>query len=280
LGIKRLNLTKRVFRQGEIILLKFNHSYDDLPITSGKVFLIGTEKTEFTLQSLFGKKGFHPTLGMIFPSKHFVEQSIFLESDFEINPTGTDVDLVEIEIPTNAIPSYYGDNSKVSYILRVEFQTNTGIWIREEEEILIDSEYKSEPIKEKIEIENGFLNLIIQNPLIINSESVIIITTENLKMLEPIRLFLVGEEIATASGVTVRNCMKNLPLGQFHSQEDITDFSMRFHIPSNYQHSYEGLQSRMEYHIELYYVSSQKRLGITREKLRKISRIHVLLEEI
>ncbi len=217
--IKRINLTKQVFRQGEIIQMKLNHSYEDLPITSGKVFLIGTEKTEFSLQSLSGKKGFHPILSMVFPSKHFVEECDFLESTFEINPTGTDLDLVEIEIPTNAIPSYYGDNSKVSYILKVELQTNSGLWIREEEEILIDSEYQVIPFKEKIEIRDGFLNLTFQNPLIINSESSISITTKNLEMSKPIRLVLVGEEIATASGVTIRNSIKDLPLGQIYSRE-------------------------------------------------------------
>jgi len=280
LKIKRINLTKRVFRQGEIIQLKLNHSRKDLPITSCKVFLIGTEKTEFTLQSLFGKRGFHPTLGLLFPSKHFVEQCDFLESTFEINPTGTDVDQVEIEIPTNAIPSYYGDNSKVSYILKVEILTNTGLWIREEEEILIDSEYQGLSIEEKIEIGDGLLSLTLPSPLIINSESIITIITKNLTMSEPIRLVLVGEEIATALGVTVRNSIKDLPLGQFFSKEDINDFSMRFHIPSEYQHSYEGLQSRIEYHIEILYVSSQRRLGITRERLRKISRIQVQVEEL
>ena len=90
------------------------------------------------------------------------------------------------------------------------------------------------------------------SPLIINQDNSITITTNNLKMEYPIRIVLTGEESVSASGVTVNNTIKELPLGQFFSREDEINLVMKFIIPSEYQHSFKGLFSRLEYHLEIF----------------------------
>ena len=96
----------------------------------------------------------------------------------------------------------------------------------------------------------------------------------------PIRIVLTGEESVSASGVTVNNTIKELPLGQFFSREDEINLVMKFIIPSEYQHSFKGLFSRLEYHLEIQYVHIRSHFGFKREKIQSISRIPLRVEEM
>ncbi|PWI47925.1 hypothetical protein CEE45_09120 [Candidatus Heimdallarchaeota archaeon B3_Heim] len=275
-----INLSKQVFLQGELIKVKIRYQNEDIPMKEGKLSFVGTEKVEFNMQSFLGKKGFQPIWGVFLPSRHFTEKIVFLDESYDINHSGGDTDDIEVEIPTNAIPSYYGDNSKVSYFLKVECMNTNNKFIQEEIEILVDRDYQPVQKEATINIEDGTLSLSYSDPLIINAVNVVNITSHNLKMTSPIRFYLTGEETVTASGVTVNNTLKKLPLGQTFAEEDIENFAMEFKIPTKYQHGYEGLQSRVEYNIELHYVDIQTRLGVKREKMKKIDQIAVQVDEM
>ena len=274
-----INLSKQVFTQGEIIKIEIRYHNGNLPVREGKVSLTGTEKVEFNMQSFLGKKGFSPIWGVLFPTRHFAEKSVFLDDTYDINHTGGDSDDVEVEVPTNAIPSYYGDNSRVSYMLKVECLNKNDQVIQEEIEILVDRDFKSEHKTEAIDTLGGSLTFTYSDPLIINTRNAVNISSLNLPMKTPIRFYLMGEETVTASGVTVNNTLKDLPLGQIFNEEDIKNYAMEFKIPSNYQHGYDGIQSRLEYHIELRSVDFHTRLGIKREKMKKIYRFLVQVDE-
>jgi hypothetical protein len=271
-----INLPKQLYLQGEIIPVKIQYSSSDLPIQKCDIRLIGKEKVEFTFQSFTGKKGFQPIWGLLLPSKHFYQETIFLDEPVELVVSGKSHDVAEIEIPLNAIPSYYGENGKVTYFVQVRYESMTRVEKKAEVQILIDTNYQTKKQRDKADIGVGSIVIEHLSPLLINQENSISINTK--KIMTPIRLILTGQETVTASGVTINNPVKEVPLGQFFSKEDITDLQMEFIIPSGFQQSFEGLHTRLEYSIEVQSVHLQSRFGIKREKIRTISRIPVRVE--
>ena len=122
-----INLPKQLYRQGDLIQIKIQYSPSDFPIQKCDVRLIGKEKVEFTFQSFTGKKGFQPIWGLLLPSKHFYQETILLDEPVELEISGKSHDVAEIEIPLNAIPSYYGENGKVTYFVQVRYESMTRV---------------------------------------------------------------------------------------------------------------------------------------------------------
>ncbi len=272
-----ISLPKQLFRQGEIIPVKLQYPPSDLPIQNSRIKLTGREKVEFTFQSFMGKKGFQPIWGLFLPSKHFHQETTFLDEIIATPISEKGDELVEIEIPINAIPSYYGENGKVTYLVQVQYENRDGEEKQDEVQILIDSEYQLKNLKDIVNIRSGSLTIQHTSPLIINKENCISITTQNINT--PIRLILTGNETVTASSITINNPVKEVPLGQFFSEENITNMQMEFIIPSEYQQSFKGLQVRLEYAIEIQTVISQSHFGFKHEKVQTQSRIPVCVKD-
>ncbi len=275
-----ISLPKRIFQQGERLPVTIQLSEITFPISKATLSLIGEEKVGFTMQSIIGKKGFQPILGLFFPTRHLKEATNFLVQSYPIelinNTLSTDT--IYFELPINAIPSYYGDNGKITYQITLELLLHNGKHIAKTEEIIIDSDYKITEKIEEIKINSGKLIIHYKNPLLIGTQNQIEISTENLITINPLRFNLKGTEVVKASRVVMENQLDDLPLGQIQFDVDLDKIPLQFMIPSSYQHSYEGLNSRLEYYLEIHYVYTKKRMKLTRHFSKMLSKFPVFLE--
>jgi hypothetical protein len=120
---------------------------------------------------------------------------------------------------------------------------------------------------EEIIIQNGKIDVQYESPFIIGTENSIKISTQNLTIFSPLRFVIKGTETVKASKIVMDNEMCTLPIGQVNFDEDLQNIPLKFQIPSEFQHSSEGLISRFEYFFEVYSLKTKKRLGIVREEL-------------
>ncbi|MFX0084592.1 MAG: hypothetical protein ACFFAU_02880 [Candidatus Hodarchaeota archaeon] len=275
-----IEIPKKVFTQGETIHVKINLLNTNLDIIKGTLSLTGNEKAEFTIQSLLGKKGFHPVWSFFLPSRHIKESQDFLTQTHSLShiPEGAREETIILEVPENAIPSYYGDNGKVIYLIELDLELENGDRKKEVEQILIDPNYERSSRSETIEVNGGHVIIEYINPLLIDSDNTVEVSTDNLLDIDTLRFVLIGREIVSASGITIENKICDLPLGQIHFDTNLKKIPVEFRIPSKLQHDYEGLISRLEYSIEINNVLVRKRIGISRKYLKKINEIKVNLE--
>lgn len=274
-----LTIPKKVFNQGELFNVTINISETEVPVANAIIKFVGIEKVEFTIMSVSGKK-FNPIFNFIFPSKHLTESTELFCQTHSLNSltNGNFEETVEFEIPENAVPSYYGSNGKVTYevMLELEFQDDTRKI--KTQQILVDSTYQQSLMTEEIIIKDGKIAVQYESPLIIGKENLIKISIRNLTTISPLRFVIRGLETVKASKIVMENEMCTLPIGQVDFDEDIRDIPLKFQIPSNFQHSSEGLMSRFEYFFEVYFLKTKKRLGIAREELELLSQLLVQLE--
>jgi hypothetical protein len=275
-----IEIPKKVFNQGETIPVKINLLDTNLHVIKGTLSLTGNEKVEFTIQSLLGKKGFHPGWSFFLPSRHVKESQDFLTQTHALSyiPEGTREEIITVEVPENAIPSYYGDNGKVVYLIELDLELENGNRKKEVEQILIDPNYERSPKSEIIKVNGGHITVDYINPLLIDSDNTIKISTDNIQDIYTLRFALIGREIVSASGITIENKICELPLGQIHFDTNLKNIPIEFRIPSKFQHDYEGLISRVEYSIEINNVTVRKRFGISRKHLNKIDEIKINVE--
>jgi hypothetical protein len=275
-----LRLTKKIFNQGETIHVKIDISNTDVSIVKGTLSLIGREKVEFTIQSFTGKLGYNPGLSFFLPSKHMRESLDFLTQTHSLSliPKGAREETIELEVPKNAIASYFGDNGKITYFLQLDLELKNGSQKREVEQILVDSSYKQILRTKKIEVNDGKIIIKYKNPLLINSKNTMKISIENLLSIDTLRFTLIGREIVNTSGIIIDKKVCDLPLGQIHFDGNLNDIPIEFQIPKQFQHDYEGLLSRAEYSIEISQIIIRKRFGIASEHLIKLKEIQVNVE--
>ncbi|MHA1332272.1 MAG: hypothetical protein ACTSR2_14485, partial [Candidatus Hodarchaeales archaeon] len=148
----KIELPQKVYRQSDIIPVKIDLSGDEKSIVEARLFLVGKEKTEFTMQSMVGRKGFHPGWSFILPSKHMKEETEFLNESIELDTTKSSIFEEKVEIPENALLSYYGENARIKYTIELECTFANGRKRRIAEEILIDSDYKQIRRSESLKI--------------------------------------------------------------------------------------------------------------------------------
>ncbi|MHA2245854.1 MAG: hypothetical protein ACXADY_12895 [Candidatus Hodarchaeales archaeon] len=273
-------IPKNVFNQGETIQVRIDLSNNNFSVTEGTLSLIGMEKVEFSVQSLFGKKGFHPGWSYFLPSRHLRESQEFLTQSHELSAIleGAKEEQIEIDVPENAIPSYYGDNGKVVYTIELDLEIEGHYRKKVIQQILIDSDYIQSHKTEINKINSGKIIINYPNPFVINTRNTFEVSTEGLHSIDTLRFILIGREIVTASSVTINNQVCELPLGQIQFDSDLVKIPITFSIPSKFQHNYEGLFSRMEYSIEISQVSETKRFGISRKSFTKLSELLVNVE--
>ena len=274
-----IKLSKQVFCQGEFIHVRISPPTDIEKIVEASVSLIGVESVEFTIQSLLGKKGFHPTWNFLLPSKHLKEETEFLTQIQPIEDIETLSSInVVLEVPENAIPSYYGTNCRVEYRILLDIVFENGKKLQNTKKILIDSSYRPTDHVEKLEFDNGFIELKMTTPLIIGTENVIFLTIRDLIKYSPLRLVLARKEVVKASNIIIEGDQTELPLGQVDFNQDICKVPIKFQIPSDYQHNYKGLFSRAEYSIKLYHIQKKKKFLTTAETLKLMNEITINLE--
>jgi hypothetical protein len=276
-----LKIPKKVFFQGEIVSVKINTSDNKVPLVKSTLKLIGVEKVEFSVMSLVGKTGFKPTFSFLLPSRHIRESTeLFCQTHtIESIKNGYCEETISFEIPENAIPSYYGKNGKVVYEIELELELEDGSHEIENQQILVDSKYQFSLETEEINVNKGKIIIEYQKPFLIGVENQFKILTENLTKISPIRFIIKGiETVKASSGMVVENEMCNIPLGQIQYDEDLRDVIFKFKIPSDQQHSFEGLNSRLEYYFEIHHVRPKTRLGVDYSKLIHLSRFPIRLE--
>ena len=277
---KIIIIPKNVFSQGETIQVRVDLSNNNFNVTKGTLSLIGREKAEFSVQSLFGKKGFHPGWSYFLPSRHLRESQEFLAQSHELSAIleGAKEELIEIEVPENAIPSYYGDNGKVVYTIELDLEIEGRNQKKVVKQILVDSDYIQSNKTEINEVNSGKIIINYPNPFVINTRNTFEVSTEGLHSIDTLRFILIGREIVTASRVTINNQVCELPIGQIQFDSDLMKIPIEFSIPSKFQHNYEGFMSRMEYSFEISQVSETKRFGISRKSFTKITEFLVNVE--
>ncbi len=274
-----INLSKQVFRQGDFIQARISPPANIEKIVEASISLIGVENVEFTIQSLLGKKGFHPTWNFLLPSKHLKEETEFLTQIQPIEDISalSCTELV-LEVPENAIPSYYGTNCRVEYRILLNLVLENGKSLQDSKKILIDSYYEKIDHTKKLELENGFIELKMTTPLIIGTENIINLSVKDLITYSPLRLVLARKEVVKASNIIIEGDQTELPLGQVDFNQDIHDVPIKFQIPSDYQHNYKGLFSRAEYSIKLYHIHKKRKFLTTAESLKLIKEVTINLE--
>ncbi|MHA1972072.1 MAG: hypothetical protein ACTSW1_03695 [Candidatus Hodarchaeales archaeon] len=274
----KIELPRKVFRQSEIITVKIDLGGDEKSIKEVKLCFVGKEKTEFTMQSLVGRKGFHPGWSFILPSRHMREETEFLNEAIDLDTIKTSIFEAKIEVPENALLSYYGENARIKYTIELECKYDNGRKKKVIEEVLIDSSYKIAQKKESIKLGIGELIIYFDEPLLIGKKNKLFLSTKNLNNLSPIRIILKGTEILTASGITTENDVYEIPLAQISYDCDLNNVKIEFEIPSRYQHNYEGIQSRLEYFIEIHQILKKRGIIKFKEKLRLLKKLKVNLE--
>ncbi len=272
-----IELPKKVFRQGEMIDVSINFSATKAPLQEGTIALIGKEKTEFTIQSIFGKTGFHPAWSFILPSRHQKEEIEFLRQTHEISTQDAHWN-ESLEVPRNAIPSYYGDNGKVSYFLEILLNFEDGSSEKKTEQIIIDRDYEIEEKIEILSIQSGTLTICYSTPLQVGRKNRLNISTQNLTSINPLRIILKKIETYTANRITINDDNHSLPICQLTFDTDLSDTEINFEIPSRYQPSYEGLLSRCEYYVEIYYLLGKKGITSRRERLKLLTKFQTTIE--
>jgi len=274
-----LTVPKKVFSQGELFNVAINISEIKVPLVKAVIKFVGIEKVEFTIMSVLGKK-FNPIFHFIFPSKHIFESTELFCQTYSLDSltSGFSEETVKFEIPGNAVPSYYGSNGKVTYEVMLELDFQDDSRKIKTQQILVDATYQRSLMVEEIIIQNGKIDVQYESPFIIGTENSIKISTQNLTMFSPLRFVIKGTETVKASKIVMDNEMCTLPIGQVNFDEDLQNIPLKFQIPSEFQHSSEGLISRFEYFFEVYSLKTKKRLGIVREELELLSQLPIHLE--
>lgn len=260
-------LTKRVYRQGERLEFKLLHDSGDTDMT---VSLTGGESVDFNMQYLTGKRGFSPIMSIFLPSRHFQENQVFLYQDFKIYELSDVLDNKNnyLEVPENAIPSFFGKNSRVIY--EVEIKTNNSIQekIIFRDHILVDAYNENETVKDEIFLESGGkLNIRAESPIKIDELNEIFVSSENISQKMNLKIDFTEKETVKAKSIVQENIIQQIPIGILEFDEDFPETALKFKLSKEIQQSSEATFARIEHYVT---ISEQElvSLKLKRKKLK------------